>query len=300
MKIFFANAKFFGIFITFLGGVFWGFSGVCGQYLFEYKSISANWLVPYRLLCAGVILVLYYAFTKPKILFLPLKDTKNLPNLLIYAILGLMMTQYSYFYSIQLSNAAVATVIQYSAPAMILAIACFLDKRLPSVIELIALILAMLGVVVIATHGHLDTLVISKKALAFCLLSAACVCVYNFVPKKLNQKYPVGLVLGWGLIIGGVVLAVFTNVWKLQGVYDLSGYLAVLGVITLGTVFAFSFYMLGVKLIGASRASLIAAIEPASAAFFAHFWLGTKFAFLDFVGFVLIMSCIILLAKKGV
>lgn len=299
MKISFTNTQFFGIFITFLGGILWGFSGVCGQFLFVVKSLNADWLVPYRLFCAGVILVIYYAITKPKILFLPLKDKRHLPSLMIYAILGLMMTQYSYFYAIELSNAAVATVIQYSAPAMILMIACFLEKRLPNLIELIALILAMLGVVIIATHGHFDNLVISSKALFYCLLSAACVCVYNFVPKKLNQKYPIGLVLGWGLIIGGVILSVFMRVWELNGVSDLGGYLALLGVIMFGTVFAFSFYMLGVKLIGASKASLIASIEPASAAFFAYFWLGTKFAFLDFVGFVLIMSCIILLAKKG-
>lgn len=293
------EGQIFGIFITFLGGVLWGFSGVCGQYLFEIKGVSANWLVPLRLLCAGGVLVIYCAFSlRDSRVFAPILDANLRAQFLAFSILGLMLTQYFYFYSIELSNAAVATVIQYTAPAMILAIVCITEARLPKINEFISLILAILGVVILATHGDLGSLVISQKALIFCLLSAACVCVYNLAPKKLNQKYPVVLNLGWGMVLGGVVLGVVLGVWNLAGVSDLSGVLAFLGVVFFGTVLAFSFYMVGVKLIGAPKASLIAAIEPVSAAVFAHFWLGTKFVFLDFVGFVLILSCIFLLAKK--
>ena len=290
----------FGIFITLLGGIFWGFSGVCGQYLFEVKGVSANWLVPYRLFCAGCVLLFYCAFRlRDKRFFAPLKDKRLYPQFLAFSLFGLMLTQYFYFYSIELSNAAVATVIQYTAPAMILVIVCVNERRLPKISEFISLILASLGVVILATHGNLDSLVISQKALIFCLLSAVCVCVYNLAPKKLNQKYPVVLNLGWGMVLGGVVLGLFLQVWNLKGISDFSGFLALMGVVFFGTVLAFSFYMIGVKLIGAPKASLIAAIEPVSAAFFAHFWLKTQFVFLDFVGFVLIISCIFLLAKKG-
>ena len=290
----------FGVFITLLGGVFWGFSGVCGQYLFEVKGISANFLVPYRLFCSGVILLAYCAFRlRDERFFAPLKDKRLYPQFLAFSLFGLMLTQYFYFYSIELSNAAVATVLQYTAPAMILMLACINERRLPKINEFIALILAMLGVVILATHGDLGSLVISQKALIFALSSAICVCFYNFAPRRLNQKYPIVLNLGWGLIFGGVILGAFLRVWNLGGISDFSGFLALLGVIFFGTVFAFSFYLIGVKIIGAPKASIIASIEPVSAAFFAYFWLGTKFAFLDFVGFILIISCIILLAKKG-
>ena len=290
----------FGIFITLLGGIFWGFSGVCGQYLFEVKGVSANWLVPYRLFCAGCVLLFYCAFRlRDKRFFAPLKDKRLYPQFLAFSLLGLMLTQYFYFYSIELSNAAISTVLQYTAPAMILVIACVSEKRLPKIIEFVALVLAMLGVMILATHGDLGTLVISQKALIFALLSAVCVCFYNFAPKKLNQKYPVVLNLGWGLVLGGVILGLFLQVWNLKGISDFSGFLALMGVVFFGTVFAFSFYLFGVKIIGAPKASIVASIEPVSAAFFAHFWLKTQFVFLDFVGFVLIISCIFLLAKKG-
>ena len=107
-----SQSEFFGVFITLLGGVLWGFSGVCGQYLFTQKGVSADWLVPYRLSLAGLAMVAYYLARSPRTALAPLKDRALLPQLLIYAIFGLMMTQYAYFYSIELSNAAVATVIQ--------------------------------------------------------------------------------------------------------------------------------------------------------------------------------------------
>ena len=34
-----------GVLITILGGCLWGFSGACGQYLFENKGVTAGWLV---------------------------------------------------------------------------------------------------------------------------------------------------------------------------------------------------------------------------------------------------------------
>ena len=40
-----------------LGGVVWGFSGTCGQYLFAHWPVSSLWLTCVRLLSAGTILL---------------------------------------------------------------------------------------------------------------------------------------------------------------------------------------------------------------------------------------------------
>ena len=42
-----------------VGGTCWGFSGCCGQYLFEQKGMEAPWLVAVRLFFAGIIPVSY-------------------------------------------------------------------------------------------------------------------------------------------------------------------------------------------------------------------------------------------------
>ncbi|MGM9916431.1 hypothetical protein [Anaerotignum sp.] len=47
-----------GICYTLAGGMCWGLSGCFGQYLFQEKGITAEWLVTVRLVFAGVLLVL--------------------------------------------------------------------------------------------------------------------------------------------------------------------------------------------------------------------------------------------------
>ena len=47
-----------GVACSALGGVCWGFSGTCGQYLFSTTDISTLWLTCIRLLTAGTLMLL--------------------------------------------------------------------------------------------------------------------------------------------------------------------------------------------------------------------------------------------------
>lgn len=86
----------------------------------------------------------------------------------------------------------------------------------------------MSGVFLLATHGEAGGLMISKKALFFALASALCVVVYNVSAKGLLRMYPVSLVLGWGMLIGGVILGAALGVWNLRGASDAAGFAAFL------------------------------------------------------------------------
>ena len=63
-----------------------------------------------------------------------------------------------------------------------------------------------------------------------------------------------------------------------------------------GTAVAFTLYLQGVVDIGPVKASMIASIEPVSAALFAFVWLSTPFIGIDLVGFAMILVTIFLLA----
>ena len=70
-----------------------------------------------------------------------------------------------------------------------------------------------------------------------------------------------------------------------------------MGLVLFGTAFGFTAYLQAVKDIGAAKASLIASVETVSATAFAVLWLGTAFEPMDFVGFIFIMSTVLLLAN---
>lgn len=287
---------FFGVLITILGGCLWGFSGACGQFLFQYKGVTSKWLVPVRLVTAGCIMLAWFIIKDKKKAFRIWKKRRNAVDILIYGIAGLMLCQYTYFATIELSNAGTATVLQYIAPVIIMILVCAMEKRAPKPVEVIALLLAVSGIVLIATHGNIRRLAISSSALCMGLLSACTVVIYNLQPKSLLIQFPSAYLLAWAMTIGGVVLSLIFRPWEYSYKSDAGLVLAMAAIIVLGTMVAFTLYMKGVQMIGPSKASLYACVEPIAATLLSAVWLKVPFMAMDFVGFALIITTILILA----
>ena len=288
-----------GILITLAGGCLWGFSGACGQYLFTYKDACSDWLVPIRLTTAGLLLVLYYLFRRPEDNRRIWTNPGNTVTLILYGILGMMLCQYSYFRAIETSNAGTATVLQYLSPVLIMLVMCIWERRLPSMIHMLSILLALAGIYLLATHGQPGQLVVSGQTLFWRLFSAVTVVLYNLIPRGLMNIYPTPFLLGWAMLIGGISLGLLRRPWQFRPVIDSATVLCLTAVILFGTIAAFSLYMQGVKLIGPEQASLYACIEPVAATLFSALWLHTSFTGMDFFGFLCILSTLFLITLFG-
>ena len=284
-----------GILITLLGGCLWGFSGACGQYMFDEKGVTAKWLVPCRLLLAGFLMLFYFIGKEKKQAFRIWKKRYDAVEVVIYGVFGLMLCQYTYFFTIELSNAGTATVIQYISPVIIMILMCMIEKRLPRLVEILSLVLAVLGIFLIATHGNIHQMAISKEALFMGLLSAGTVVLYNVQPRRLLAYYQAPYLLAWGMVVGGIVLALVFKPWEYSYQVDASFLGAFFAIVFLGTIVAFSLYMQGVKLIGPARASLYACVEPIASTLLSVFWLHVPFKAIDLVGFGMIIATILIL-----
>ena len=127
--------------------------------------------------------------------------------------------QLTYYSSVELSNAGTATVLQYTAPAIIMLYTAVRAKKMPRLMEIGALVLALFGTFVLATHGDPNSLAISDAALAWGLTSAVMMAVYNLLPLQLMKKYGTFCVIGWGMLIGGILMCVFTKPWHVIGTW---------------------------------------------------------------------------------
>ena len=72
------NRSIRGTLCAVIGGICWGFSGCCGQYLLSIKNMDSNLLTTIRLLASGIILLIISFFTQRKNLTEALKDKKDL------------------------------------------------------------------------------------------------------------------------------------------------------------------------------------------------------------------------------
>ena len=285
-----------GILFALVSGVCWGFSGTVGQYLFSHSRMDSGWLTTVRLLSAGLILLVMAAFKSPRALIKIWQNKKDACQLIFFGIAGLMAVQFCYMQAIFYSDSGTATAVQYSGEAMLLIYTCLVGRRLPKLSEALGLLLALFGIFLLATHGSFSNMVLSPAGLGWGLAAAAALVVYTVAPGRLIGKYGSSPVIAYGMLIGGICLALVLRVWRLPGAWDHQSLLALTAIVLIGTVLGFTLYLQSTVLIGGLKAGLIAAVETVSAPLFSRIWLKTPFIGLDYLGFACILAMVILIS----
>lgn len=285
--------------MTLTGGILWGFSGACGQYLFQYKGADPIWVSTWRMLLSGLILLTISALNYKGAVFKVFSKPLILP-MLIFSLIATVLCQYGYFSAINASNSATATVLQYISPVFVMLFVCIAGKRLPSPMQVIALFCAMLGVFFMATGGSIHSLSVSKAALMWGILSGFGYSVYTVQSPSLSAQCGLFPMLGWGNLIGSVIMIMLNPHSAFSYMPDFEGFLALMGTTIIGNALSFSIFVLGCKKAGSVTGSLCACIEPLSSAVFAFLWLGTRFKTTDLIGLVLIIGTVVILTlDKG-
>lgn len=285
-----------GILLTLLGGISWGFSGTVGQYLFTVEGMDSRWLVPIRLGSAGIIMLLIYALRFGKEVMAPWRERSEIGELLIYGLIGISGCQFTYFLTIQLSTAAIATILQNLAPIWILIYTCIIGKRMPVISELVSIALALFGVALIASHGNPAMLLSSSGALISGSICALCVLVYNVAPARIMRKHPVFLLQGWAFFMGGIVASLIFRPWSYGYVPSIRGLMGIAFVVLVGNIVAFTTYMTGVKMIGPDRAVLYGFSEPICAAVLGTLLFGNPFTPADALGFLCVFAMLVMIS----
>lgn len=285
-----------GIFITVIGAACWGISGCFGQYLFTEKNIDAAWLVTVRLIIAGLILIIIGFISDRKKMMIIFKDKRDFKSLLYFSFFGMLLCQLAYFLAIEYSNVGTATVLQALSSIIILFYICFKESRMPKRIELFVLFLAIIGVFLLATGGNITTMSLSFLALFFGLLAAIGGVTYNILSINIMRKYGVYVTVGFGMLFAGLFLMFITKPWSYNIIFDTGTVIGLVGVIIIGTVIAFSFFLKGVSIVGSFMGGLLGNVEPIMALIISVLFLGVLFSFIEFIGVIFILSTVLILS----
>ena len=290
------NKQFRGYAITTFAAICWGFSGVCGELLVKRYAVDPEWLTSVRMILAGGLLIAFILgrdkglSDKHRQL---LRTRADWVSMLVYTVFGLIANLYTYLIAVKSSNAGTATVLQYLGPILIVIWVCIRSKRRPHLTEVFAVLLALVGTAVLATHGNIGELVITPAALYWGLACAVALALYTLLPTKLIRKYSSDLVVCYGMLLGGTLMSLATMVWQVNVQTSAGFYLYMVGMVVLGTVVAFVLFLQGVQDIGAVNASLIACLEPVAASLFSFALAGTYFSGEDIAGMALIMCAVL-------
>ncbi|HGD1359083.1 TPA: DMT family transporter [Streptococcus agalactiae] len=286
-----------GTMMTLAAGLAWGISGISSQYLMSH-GVHVNLLTSLRLLITGIFLLSLARSKQKEHLVAAWKQPKFLKQVLLFSIFGLVLNQYAFLRAIHLTNAGTATVLQYMAPILILSIVCILNRQRPTSFEIIAIAMAILGTYMIATHGKLGSLAITPKGLMWGLGSAITYSIYILLPVKLIHEWGSTIVIGSGMFIGGILFSLVTKAWQYPLQINVMSILAYIGIIGIGTIFAYTFFLKGVSIVGAVKGSLLASVEPVSSVFLTVLVLGDIFYPIDLLGMLFIFLAVTLISYK--
>lgn len=253
-----------------LAGIAWGLSGVSGQYLIAH-GVGINALTSLRLIISGLVLSSMAYMRQRDAVIRLLKDKRLLRELLIYSLFGLTLNQYAYLLAIRYSNAGTATVLQYLSPILVLVYLSFKSRRLPAAGESCAICLAILGTVIMACHGDLSHLAINPIGLFWGLFAAVTYAYCVIKPAKLIADWGSLLIVGLAMLMGGVIFPILTRAWQYPLAMTYGNLRALFGIIGIGTIFAYTFFLKGASIIGPIKATLLASIEPVASVFFCDY-----------------------------
>lgn len=286
-----------GLFFASLGAMSWGISGVCSQYLFMNYDVDSSWLTAIRMVLSGILLLILSAFKDKDKVIKIWTIPKDVGWLFAFAILGLLMCQYTYVSAIKYSDSATATVLQSLNVVIMIVFMSIVTRTKMKFSQILAVFLAVLGTYLISTGGNPRKMTISTAGLIFGLLSAVGVITYTLFSRPIIVKWGNILVTGWGMLIGGLVISIITKAWIIPKDLDFIAWLMIAIIIVVGTAGGFSIFLEGVKHIGPVKATLIGCLEPASATLLAAIFLGMRFSLVELTGFFCILLTVFLSVK---
>lgn len=285
-----------GMGLALLGALLWGLSGTCVQFLENQRHVNMEWLVTVRLFVAGCInvgwvLARHHLSDLTKIFFQP----RDLGKFIIFSLLGVSLCQYTYFRAIAVAGVGLATVIQYTAPTLIIIYLFLRYRKIPNQAEILAVILAFIGTLCIVFQGQPDLSNLNGPVLFWGLVSAASIGVYTLQPVSLLAKYGTGPILGLAMVLGGLVAKLVWFDAPSNMMWDTWTWAALFGIVVLGTVVSFNAFMEGIRRVGPVRGVILSSLEPISAALFGWVLLGNQLTSWDLAGFVLIVTTVLIL-----
>jgi drug/metabolite transporter, DME family len=201
-----------------------------------------------------------------------------------------------YYVAIDRLPVAVALVLQYTAPAMVVVYTATRLRRRPGNEVVVAVLLALAGVALVSGALGADLGSVDALGVAMGLASAVLFASYTLVGENVTRTYgPLGAMFRAFSIAGSLWIC-----WQVfngfpHELFDLANLPRVM-LIGLGATLApFLLYLWGVERVKAERAAIAATLEPVLGAVVAWILLDQSLDALQTVGGVLVIAAVILI-----
>lgn len=283
-----------GFAFALLAALLWASCAVVGKSLFA-AGVTTLSLVQARCTLGVVALGAFLALRDRR---LPGVAPRALPPLLLTGLV-LAAVQTLYFNAVRELQVAAAILLQYASAFIVLVVAvAFLGERLTGG-KALAFGLAAAGCFLVAGGYDLEIARLNGAGIAWGLSSAVAFAAYTLLGARLVRSLPPLTALFWAMAVAAIALNVVAPPFGFVPFLfrDPAVGAKLVYVAALGTAAPFGLYFAGVRLIGASKASIVAMAEPVFSAVLAWAALGERLEAPQAAGAALVIGAVVALER---
>lgn len=272
-------------------GICWGCIGLFSRRLLDAGIGAANVVVLRNL---GSLLVLLAVFAvKDRSVFRI--QPRHLPVFFGTGVVSVVLFTLCYFRCQELCSLAVSAILLYTAPAMVVVMSALVFRERITAKKIAALLLALLGCSFVTGFWG-GGLTVTPAGLLLGLGAAFFYALYSIFSRFGLRHYSAFTVVLWTFVFAGCASLTLVNPPAMEAALAQPGMmLMAAGIILVSTVTPYLLYTRGLEGVESGKASILASVEPVTAAIVGILAFGEPAGLPVFAGLACILACVFIL-----
>jgi drug/metabolite transporter (DMT)-like permease len=277
--------------------LFWGGSASVAKFLFSTRFDTLI-ITQTRSSISFLLIALYFLFKDRTVFRIRPRD---LPKFVMTGVIGIAVTNFTYYYTVQESTVAAAILLQYTAPVIVMLYAAMITREESlNGAKILALVLSLTGCWFAVSGGEWSGIQLRGWPLVTGILSAVCYSFMLLMSKHLLRTYSVWTTLTYAFGFSMVFWLFVNTPWEIaEKGYTASDWGIFLLFAVVSILIPHSMFTAGLRLLEASTVGIVTTLEPVVAIIVAYFALGESLNAVQVAGGLSVVVAVILLQARA-
>ena len=280
-----------GVVLAIISAICYGMNPLGALFLYE-EGLNVNSVIFYRFIFASILLAIFMLIKKDSF-YLKFKE------IILLALLGLLfgISAISLFNSFLYMDAGLASTVLFIYPIFVAIIMALFFKEKNSIITILSIIFAFLGVVLLYESDGAN---VSNFGIFLVIVSSLCYAIYIVI---INQylKMSALKVTFYSMLFCTITILIhsfFDSSLNIMPLVNFNMWFYTLFLALVPTIISLLFLIKAIQLIGSTSASILGALEPLTAVLIGVYVFNEKITFWLVIGIVFILFGVLLIVLK--
>ena len=282
-----------GVILAIISAICYGMNPLGALFLYE-EGLNVNSVIFYRFIFASILLAIFMLIKKDSF-YLKFKE------IILLALLGLLfgISAISLFNSFLYMDAGLASTVLFIYPIFVAIIMALFFKEKNSIITILSIIFAFLGVVLLYESDGAN---VSNFGIFLVIVSSLCYAIYIVI---INQylKLSALKVTFYSMLFCTITILIhsfFDSSLNIMPLVNFNMWFYTIFLALVPTIISLLFLIKAIQLIGSTSASILGALEPLTAVLIGVYVFNEKITFWLVIGIVFILFGVILIILKNI